>query len=339
MKLIKTHWKKLIGVIAVIAVLVFAYWYGGSAPGSRGFVTTEQTEEASEEQVSEEISSVVDAQVSEEPAGSETYSSEDAEVTEDQADTETSSEDDTDVSEETTDAEASSEKTAEVTEEATGQTTQSDEDTQTSKGSADAEISSTGSSSGGNGSSSGSSSGSSGSSNGSSSGSSGSSGSGGSSGSSGSSNDSNSGSSGSNDSEAATDSAGQCTISISCATILNNMSLLDSAKTSIIPSDGCILQTATIDIEDGDTVFDILSKATRKYGISLEYSYTAIYGSYYIEGIANIYEFDCGELSGWMYSVNGSFPSYGCSKYAVSDGDTIKWVYTCDLGADVGNPY
>lgn len=29
-----------------------------------------------------------------------------------------------------------------------------------------------------------------------------------------------------------------------------------------------------------------------------------------------------------MYSVNGWFPNYGCSKYAVADGDVIAWVYT-----------
>ena len=37
-----------------------------------------------------------------------------------------------------------------------------------------------------------------------------------------------------------------------------------------------------------------------------------------------------------MYSVNGEFPNYGCSAYALQDGDVICWVYTCDLGEDVG---
>ena len=62
-----------------------------------------------------------------------------------------------------------------------------------------------------------------------------------------------------------------------------------------------------------------------------------LYNSAYIEGIANLYEFDCGSQSGWMYKVNGWFPNYGCSKYAVNEGDTIVWCYTCKgLGADVG---
>ena len=72
---------------------------------------------------------------------------------------------------------------------------------------------------------------------------------------------------------------------------------------------------------------------------SLEFENTPIYNSAYIEGIGNLYEFDCGELSGWMYQVNGWFPNYGCSRYQLKEGDQVQWVYTCDLGADVGGNY
>ena len=37
-----------------------------------------------------------------------------------------------------------------------------------------------------------------------------------------------------------------------------------------------------------------------------------------------------------MYKVNGSFPNYGCSSYKLKAGDIVEWVYTCDLGKDVG---
>jgi len=56
----------------------------------------------------------------------------------------------------------------------------------------------------------------------------------------------------------------------------------------------------------------------------------------YIRGIHYLYEFSCGPLSGWMYRVDGEFPNYGCSRYVLRDGQTIEWVYTCDLGRDVG---
>jgi hypothetical protein len=40
-----------------------------------------------------------------------------------------------------------------------------------------------------------------------------------------------------------------------------------------------------------------------------------------------------------MYKVNGWFPNYGCSRYGLKDGDVICWVYTCDLGKDIGGGY
>ena len=71
-------------------------------------------------------------------------------------------------------------------------------------------------------------------------------------------------------------------------------------------------------------------------GLSTRALSIGYYNSAYIEGIGNIYEFDCGELSGWLYKVNGNFPSYGCSRYKLKPGDKVEWVYTCDLGNDVG---
>ena len=46
-------------------------------------------------------------------------------------------------------------------------------------------------------------------------------------------------------------------------------------------------------------------------------------------------EFDYAQKSGWMYSVNGAFPNYGASDCTVQDGDSIRWLYTCDLGSDL----
>ena len=128
-----------------------------------------------------------------------------------------------------------------------------------------------------------------------------------------------------------------CTIEIRCNTILDNMGSLKSGKEGYVPSSGKILSTTKVSFDDGDTVFDVLKKVCSKSGIQLEYSWTPLYNSYYIEGIHNLYEFDCGSESGWMYKVNGWFPNYGCSSYTLKNGDTIVWCYTCKgLGADVG---
>lgn len=132
-------------------------------------------------------------------------------------------------------------------------------------------------------------------------------------------------------------SAPTCTISISCATILDNINNLTEGKEEFVPADGMILAPSTIEFEEGETVHDILKRVCKEAGIHMESNYTPAYDSAYVEGINQLYEFDCGELSGWMYQVNGWFPNYGCSKYTVSDGDVINWVYTCDLGKDVGD--
>ena len=128
----------------------------------------------------------------------------------------------------------------------------------------------------------------------------------------------------------------ECTVSISCATILKNMDLCPPEKAELVPEDGWILQPTTVSFTEGESVFDVLQRVCRQNQIHMEYMDTPGYGSAYIEGIHNLYEFDVGELSGWMYSVNGQFPNYGCSQAVLQDGDAVCWVYTCDYGADVG---
>lgn len=130
-----------------------------------------------------------------------------------------------------------------------------------------------------------------------------------------------------------------CTISIDCKTILSNMKKLNSAKKSFVPSDGKILKSTKVAIESGDSVYDILNRTCKKYKIHMEAAYTPAYKTYYVEGINQLYEFDCGDLSGWTFKVNGKSPNYGCSKYFVKAGDVITWSYTCDAGRDVGDDF
>jgi hypothetical protein len=127
-----------------------------------------------------------------------------------------------------------------------------------------------------------------------------------------------------------------CTFSIECSTILNNLKDLDPDKRELVPSNGVILAPTKVTFYEGESVFDVLQRVCKEKGIHMESSWTPIYNSAYIEGIHNLYEFDCGELSGWMYRVNGWYPNYGCSRYQLVDGEVVEWRYTCDLGNDVG---
>ncbi len=138
------------------------------------------------------------------------------------------------------------------------------------------------------------------------------------------------------DQEIDKDNGYTCTFSIECSTILNNLADLDPDKLEMIPSNGVILTPITVTFYEGESVFDVLQRVCKDNKIHLESSWTPMYNSAYIEGIANLYEFDCGSLSGWMYRVNGWYPNYGSSQYILSDGDVVEWRFTCDLGKDIG---
>jgi len=117
------------------------------------------------------------------------------------------------------------------------------------------------------------------------------------------------------------------------------MGKLRAGKAAFVPSNGTVMAARTVTFTEGETVFDVLRRETRASGIHMEYASNPMFNSVYIEGINNLYEFDCGELSGWMYRVNGWFPNYGSNSYTLKQGDEIEWVYTCDLGDDVGGGY
>lgn len=119
---------------------------------------------------------------------------------------------------------------------------------------------------------------------------------------------------------------GTVTMTIRCDTV--------AEKAGIDP---VILDVTEFPVEDGDTVFDVLTDACKTYGIQAENTGSAgnAHGMVYISGINNLYEFDWGELSGWMYFVNGEECSVGCGNYVLKDGDSIQWLYTCEIGNDL----
>jgi len=129
------------------------------------------------------------------------------------------------------------------------------------------------------------------------------------------------------------------TLSVRCDTIMDNMKHLDKEKEELVPEDGIIFPTTEVTFYEGESVFNILQREMKKAKIHMEFRNTPMYNSAYIRGINNLYEFDVGELSGWMYKVNGWFPNYGASRYQLKAGDVVEWVYTCDLGRDVGGYY
>lgn len=130
-----------------------------------------------------------------------------------------------------------------------------------------------------------------------------------------------------------------CTLSVECSSIFNNLSDLEPDKLDVLPKNGVIFAAQTVIFYEGESVYDVLKRVCRENRIHMEASWTPMYNSAYVEGIGNLYEFDCGSGSGWMYRVDGWYPNYGCSRYQLKQGETIEWRYTCDLGKDIGGGY
>ncbi|MBR4554847.1 MAG: DUF4430 domain-containing protein [Ruminococcus sp.] len=130
-----------------------------------------------------------------------------------------------------------------------------------------------------------------------------------------------------------------CTLIIECRTIFNDPDKIDKAIAAEQPQDGIIFPQSEVGFNEGDTVYDAVSRICSENGIPMEVTKIAGTNNYYIEGINNLYEFDAGNLSGWMYSQNGKFPQLSCSQAELHDGDEIRMVYSCNIGVDVGDDY
>lgn len=121
-----------------------------------------------------------------------------------------------------------------------------------------------------------------------------------------------------------------CTLSVRCDKVFNDISKLPQEKINYIPHDGIIFSETPVEFYEGESVFNVLIRELKKKKIHIEFVSDPIYNSAYIEGISNLYEFDCGAKSGWIYFVNGESPSCGCSQYMLKENDKIEWMYICD---------
>lgn len=95
---------------------------------------------------------------------------------------------------------------------------------------------------------------------------------------------------------------------------------------------GTILDKSNIEINRGETVLSLTTRILDENNISYENR------SGYIASIDGEGEGDKGPESGWMFKVNGKFPNVGAGSVRVKNGDNISWLYTSDLGKDIGAP-
>lgn len=121
-----------------------------------------------------------------------------------------------------------------------------------------------------------------------------------------------------------------CTIEIRCDALSRKRESLSSELRDLVPADGILLARSRITVKKGTSVYNVLTDVCKASKIQLDAEYTPVYGTYYVKSIAHLYEMAAGDMSGWLYFVNGVKPDVGSSDYKVSDGDAIRWSYTCD---------
>ena len=110
------------------------------------------------------------------------------------------------------------------------------------------------------------------------------------------------------------------TVTVDCTRVYSE---LDS---EIMPKDGegYFLKDKEVSFAEGDSAVEVLTEALTSEKLTFDIS------DGYIKGIANVNTGDFGELSGWLYSVNGEMPNVGADEYIVSSGDSISFVYYSD---------
>ena len=111
---------------------------------------------------------------------------------------------------------------------------------------------------------------------------------------------------------------------------------------------GTVISAKRVPFAEGDTVADVTIRLLDALGYTYEHSgttksgfYLASIGGFTLKGIDydSFGEFDAGNGSGWMITLNKEFIEYGASDFEVKNGDIVKWQYTCQLGADIGDPF
>ncbi|MEG0325741.1 MAG: DUF4430 domain-containing protein [Cellulosilyticaceae bacterium] len=102
-----------------------------------------------------------------------------------------------------------------------------------------------------------------------------------------------------------------------------------SGKTTLLP-------LTTVPFTSGSTVLDISVNVLKATGIPFEVGGSG--KGTYITGIDNLSQLDEGPLSGWLFRIDDNYPSQGPAALTLTKDSTIQWVYTLNLGKDVGAP-
>lgn len=86
-----------------------------------------------------------------------------------------------------------------------------------------------------------------------------------------------------------------------------------------------MLGSTPVEFYEGDTVYNVLSRACAAKGIPISASSTS-YGVY-VKSIDNLSEKYYDYSTGWCYTVNGVAPQVSADNYVLQSGDVVSWTY------------
>ena len=97
------------------------------------------------------------------------------------------------------------------------------------------------------------------------------------------------------------------------------------------------IKPVTVTVEKGSSVGDVFAQILTKHGYTFEGLSKNYISHITTPNGERIGEFTNGNLSGWMYTVNGHHPEVGLNSYILTGGDRIIWHYTDDYTKEEGS--
>lgn len=124
-------------------------------------------------------------------------------------------------------------------------------------------------------------------------------------------------------------------VTIDCLSAVEYYNELSDAKRKVMPSEGVFISGYETMLEENSTCYTALLQVCDELGLHIEH--TGIPGTEYIKGLGNLYEFDLGGESGWLYSVNGEKPAVGANGVKLESEDDLRWFYSVKNDDEANN--
>lgn len=103
-----------------------------------------------------------------------------------------------------------------------------------------------------------------------------------------------------------------------------------------VTADGEEWLSDSVTLDEGATVAELIKTALEKAGMKADGIESGYIRSVTKDGKA-LGQFDGGELSGWMFEVNGAAPDRGIADYVLKSGDKVRLYFTSDYTQESGS--